>query len=437
VWVLPNKLGVRALDKEKHMQKILIRSLLMAIVALAVSVPAFSQVAVGITVGFGPPAIPVYDQPICPGDGYIWTPGYWAWDADFDDYYWVPGTWVEPPDVGLLWTPGFWGWNGAAFGWTDGYWGPVVGFYGGINYGFGYFGDGFVGGRWDGGHFYYNTAVWHVNTTVIHNTYVNKVTIVNNSHVSYNGGQGGLTARATAEEDAARNQRHVEAVAAQRDQMQAAQRDQSLRASANHGKPPIAATDRPGAFNDHVEKAKEAGGSYNPPANRGAANANANANARADENARAEANPGERPNTETARPNNEPNAMTTNRSSQSNNTYVHPRDLPAYEKPVAPNTGNAKLDQKYTQQQQKLAQQQDKERQKLEAQQDKEHQQYQKQQANEAKNQALEQKHQQQTQQLQQRQQAAQQNLARRQAPPASHAAPAPAEHSEPAPREK
>jgi hypothetical protein len=409
------------------MRKTILRFLFVAIAILAVSavtVPAASaQVAVGISVGFGPPAIPVYDQPECPGDGYYWTPGYWAWDADVNDYYWVPGTWVEPPDAGLLWTPGYWGWQDAGFVWTDGYWGPTIGFYGGINYGFGYFGDGFVGGRWDSGHFYYNTAVWHVNRTVVRNVYVNKVTIVNNNHVSFNGGNGGVMARASAQQEAARNERHVEAIQAQQQQRQDARSNQQLRASENHGKPPIAATDRAGAFNGHVEKAKEAGGTYNPPANRG----NAGANARAENNAAANAgrNDARVNNNEGARTNNEPNgAMTTNRPASSNNTYVHPKDMPAYQKPAAPNTGNAKTDQKYQQQQDKLAQQQDKQRQQLEARQDKEHQQYQKQQANDARNQALEQKHTQQTQQLQQRQQAAQQHLQQRQAPPARASAP-------------
>ncbi len=415
------KLGIRALDKERDMQKIIIRSLFVAIAIFAVSAvavpPAFSQVAVGISVGFGPPAIPVYDQPECPGDGYIWTPGYWAWDADVDDYYWVPGTWVEPPDAGLLWTPGYWAWGGNGFVFTDGYWGPVVGFYGGINYGFGYFGDGFYGGRWDGGHFYYNTAVWHVNRTVVHNVYENRVTIVNNSHVSYNGGNGGLTARASAQDEAARNERHVEAVAAQRQQRDDARGNQQLRASANHGKPPIAATDKPGEFNDHAVKAKEAGGAYNPPANRGNAAANAGAANTADRNET-------RTNNDAARANNETKGMTANRPSQSNNTYVHPKDLPAYQKPAAPSTGNPKMDQKYQQQQDKLAQQQDKQRQQLETRQDKEHQQYQKQKADDARNQALEQKHTQQTQQLQQRQQAAQQHMQQRQAPPAHAEAP-------------
>jgi hypothetical protein len=55
------------------------------------------------------PALPVYEQPICPAEGHIWTPGYWAYDYQDADYYWVPGTWVMAPQVGFLWTPAYWG----------------------------------------------------------------------------------------------------------------------------------------------------------------------------------------------------------------------------------------------------------------------------------------------------------------------------------------
>jgi hypothetical protein len=162
--------------------------LLLAIPMLFASNAALAQVSISVTIA--PPELPVYEQPVCPGEGYIWTPGYWAWDGD--DYYWVPGTWVLAPEVGYFWTPPYWGWGGSAFIFHAGYWGPVVGFYGGINYGFGYFGHGFVGGRWEGGHFFYNTAVWHVDRTVIHNVYEERVNVRENVRVGYNGGRGGL-----------------------------------------------------------------------------------------------------------------------------------------------------------------------------------------------------------------------------------------------------
>jgi hypothetical protein len=81
-----------------------IRSVLLALVVCFLPAGSRAQVAVGISIRIGPPAIPVYVQPACPVEGYLWTPGYWAY-AD-EGYYWVPGVWLAPPRVGVLWTPG-------------------------------------------------------------------------------------------------------------------------------------------------------------------------------------------------------------------------------------------------------------------------------------------------------------------------------------------
>jgi hypothetical protein len=238
---------------------------------LIVTIPAlFSSLAtaqIGIFVRIGPPALPVYDQPICPGVGYMWTPGYWAWDDDIG-YYWVPGTWVEAPEPGLLWTPGWWGWNDGVYAWNAGYWGPTIGFYGGINYGFGYGGNGFYGGEWRGGQFFYNTAVVNVNTTVIRNVYVNKTVIVNNNtHVAFNGGQGGVQVQPTPEQVTYMHQQHTPPVAAQVQQAHAASQNRALFASTNHGQPAVAATARPGEFSGKgVVAARSAGGTYHAPA---------------------------------------------------------------------------------------------------------------------------------------------------------------------------
>ena len=381
------------------MHKLVIRTLLLlAFSALIASVPAHAQVAVGISVGFAPPAIPVYTQPVCPGDGYIWTPGYWAWDPDFDDYYWVPGTWVEPPEVGFLWTPGYWGWNGSAFVFYDGYWGPQVGFYGGIDYGFGYFGDGYAGGRWDHGHFFYNRAVSNVNVTVVHNVYNQRITNVRVNRVSYNGGRGGITARPTAQQQDFARQRHIAPVAAQTRQMQAARQNRDLRASVNHGKPPIAATARPGEFTGKVVKAKAAGAPYNRPPTRIAANARGKANTPAG----------------SSRPVNR-------------------------ERAPAENTRNAQLKQnQHEQQQRQHAAKQQQEQQKVQRQQVEQHQQQQ-QRAEEERTRAVEHRHAQPVRQPQQRQEPQKQEpqrqeTERRQSPrPPAH--PEHAEHSAPAER--
>jgi hypothetical protein len=236
---------------------------LLSLILLSFSAASFGQVAVGISVRFGPPAIPVYAQPICPGPGYFWTPGYWAW-SDEGGYYWVPGTWVVAP-VGLLWTPGYWGWGGGFYHWYPGYWGPHVGFYGGVNYGFGYGGVGFAGGEWRGRDFYYNRSVTNVSVTNVTNVY-NRTVVVNNSRVSYNGGEGGLNTRPTREEENWAHERHIDAIDAQREHERAAMRSRENFASENHGRPAIAATARPGDFDRRsVVSAREAGGEYHAP----------------------------------------------------------------------------------------------------------------------------------------------------------------------------
>jgi len=74
-----------------------IRTLLFALVMLSMSAASFAQI--GISINFAPPELPVYEQPLCPGDGYLWTPGYWAYGDD--DYYWVPGTWSSMMATGV------------------------------------------------------------------------------------------------------------------------------------------------------------------------------------------------------------------------------------------------------------------------------------------------------------------------------------------------
>ena len=182
--------------------------LTVSVLSLSAASSAEIAIGIGISVRIGPPALPVYAQPICPGPGYLWTPGYWAW-SDVNGYYWVPGTWVVAP-VGMLWTPGYWGFAGGFYGWHAGYWGPHVGFYGGINYGFGYGGVGFAGGEWRGGAFFYNRAVMNVNVTNVRNVY-NRTVIVNNTHVAFNG-PGGIEARPTPQEEAYGREQHTAAL---------------------------------------------------------------------------------------------------------------------------------------------------------------------------------------------------------------------------------
>jgi hypothetical protein len=224
---------MRTLLRARHL------ALFAVVVAILFALPARSnaQVSVGVSIRLAPPALPVYVQPPCPVEGYLWTPGYWGYANA--DYYWVPGVWVAPPRVGFLWTPGYWGFAGGLYGWHEGYWGPHVGFYGGINYGFGYGGVGFWGGRWEGGAFMYNTAAWHVGAgfhgVYEDRTYINNTTIDNN-HYSFNG-EGGVRAVPTAEERTAMSEQHFGRTPDQISQRQSARVDRSNYASVNHGTP--------------------------------------------------------------------------------------------------------------------------------------------------------------------------------------------------------
>src|SRR5262245_40021441 len=229
---------------------------------------ASTSAYVAVSVGIAPPAIPVYAQPLCPVAGYIWTPGYWAYGPY--GYYWVPGVWVAPPAFGLLWTPGYWAFSGGSYLFHDGYWGPTVGFYGGINYGYGYWGNGYYGGRWVGDAFSYNTAVSRVNTAVIHNTYVNREVLNRRgtNRTSFNGGKGGLQAKPSAAQQTAEKNRREGPTAAQRSRMDSAKNDPALRAKDNKSKPKAESVRDFGRKNDQQTAAARGEGGQEATADR-------------------------------------------------------------------------------------------------------------------------------------------------------------------------
>jgi hypothetical protein len=233
----------------------LLRTSRWILLALLFSViPASSHAGVLISVGFAPPVLPVYVQPPCPEPGWMWTPGYWAYGDD--GYYWVPGSWVPAPYEGALWTPPYWGWSGGLYVFHSGYWGRHVGYYGGINYGFGYMGVGFVGGRWHGRDFMYNTAVMRVDNVHVRNVYVDRTivehnTIVNERHVSFNGGRDGIRYEARPEERMAMRDQHMAATHVQMEHVQAARANRNFYARNNGGHPQNVVAQRPMGFENH------------------------------------------------------------------------------------------------------------------------------------------------------------------------------------------
>lgn len=221
-------------------------ALLLALGAAMTLRPAAAQVAVSISAPIPPPELPIYEQPPIPAPGYVWAPGYWAWGAD--GYYWVPATWVMPPAPVLLWTPAYWAWSDGAYIFVPGYWGPTVGFYGGIDYGYGYSGAGYDGGYWLNGVFFYNRAVNNFGGVHIGNVFNRPVVDRFHNRVSFNGGQGGTTLRPTPQQQAFAREGHVAMTPLQVQHEHAAAGNRALWNSVNHGHPTIAATARPGEF---------------------------------------------------------------------------------------------------------------------------------------------------------------------------------------------
>ncbi len=221
-------------------------ALMLSVLLSLASVSAHAQVSVSINIA--PPELPYYEQPMLPGYGYIWTPGYWAYDDG--DYYWVPGTWVMPPQVGYLWTPGYWYWDDRFYVFRTGYWGLHVGYYGGVNYGYGYGGRGYDGGRWNSGRFSYNRAVNNMDSRSIGDSYNKSVPHSNSNRTSYNGGRDGLKAQPNAMDLTRERETHLNPTLDQQRHQQTAQSKPEQRQSQNHGRPAIAATPRPAALDD-------------------------------------------------------------------------------------------------------------------------------------------------------------------------------------------
>jgi len=228
---------------------------------------------VSVQIQIAPPAIPVYDQPPCPADGYIWTPGYWAYGSD--GYYWVPGVWLYPAEIGFLWTPGYWAFENGFYAWNEGYWGPHVGYYGGICYGHGYFGEGYGGGRWEGRTFRYNTAVSNVNRNAVRNVYEDKTVVVapRADRTSFNG-PGGVTKTPSENERAAMKENHVQRTSEQQTHAQTASKDRNQFATVNKGKPSTPAMSKVGeartqapAGNSPARRPASTTGNMNAPEN--------------------------------------------------------------------------------------------------------------------------------------------------------------------------
>jgi len=160
----------------------------------------------------------------------------------------VPGTWVTPPQTGLYWTPGYWGYDNGSYGWNSGYWAPQVGYYGGINYGYGYYGSGYLGAQWRNNMLYYNTAASMVNPTVVRTVYVNRNGVVTRvatqRYYSFNG-PGGVIYRPNAREIIVMHERHVMPTAIQIEHARIVAQNRNAYYIVNRGRPATVTVVRP------------------------------------------------------------------------------------------------------------------------------------------------------------------------------------------------
>jgi hypothetical protein len=84
--------------------------------AVLVAFPAMSEVIVRV----GPPAPIVETRPAIPGPGYVWTPGFHAWNGSA--YVWTPGAWVLPPHPRARWVAHRWVRRNGGWVLVEGHW---------------------------------------------------------------------------------------------------------------------------------------------------------------------------------------------------------------------------------------------------------------------------------------------------------------------------
>ncbi|MDI1247051.1 MAG: hypothetical protein PSV24_16790 [Rhodoferax sp.] len=93
----------------------LVRSLVLS-VALAAGTTAFAQISFNIMVA---PPVPLYESVPMMQPGYVWAPGYWAWNND--RHIWVRGRTMVQRD-GYRWAPDRWEQQGGAYVRQPGRW---------------------------------------------------------------------------------------------------------------------------------------------------------------------------------------------------------------------------------------------------------------------------------------------------------------------------
>jgi len=77
---------------------------------------ADSRVSIGIAIGPPPPYVVAHPAP---APGYVWAPGYWAWNGY--QHVWVGGHWIAARP-GYAWVPDRWERRGPHWHHVHGHW---------------------------------------------------------------------------------------------------------------------------------------------------------------------------------------------------------------------------------------------------------------------------------------------------------------------------
>lgn len=105
-------------SSKKHGIDMKSKWLLGFVVASALSAPAFGQIQ--IYIGTPPPPIRYEAPPPMPGEGFVWTAGFW--EPHGPHYRWVPGRYVRAPYPGAHWTPARYEHGDKGWRMHQGYW---------------------------------------------------------------------------------------------------------------------------------------------------------------------------------------------------------------------------------------------------------------------------------------------------------------------------
>ena len=73
-----------------------------------------------VFVRVGPPAPVVEARVVAPGAGWVWVPGYYAWDGVA--YVWTPGSWRLPPSGRRVWVAPHWQQERRGWFFVEGHW---------------------------------------------------------------------------------------------------------------------------------------------------------------------------------------------------------------------------------------------------------------------------------------------------------------------------